>query len=594
LVGSPSKWSGKIRIFTERPPCASCTKLLQDEFHQRYRNIQIEIFSSFSGERKYAPRSTQERLPPGEAKIQEKINAIDLARTKREAIDTRTKNDLVRLKHDLDLVLETRENVTNEKGKPVVDEISRQAREDQLRTKEKELQDDIYAIHTQLNTGNGPTDGQRITLAEQVTGQSLTDIQRKGILAAHEAPSISEKENILAQSGFTPNEIRLLLKNWVTGTRESVQGQEKSNLRPQLLSLKQEVLINDSEGNGQPLTFSFDAEFGIWGFLKLLSKDADAVKKLDKLISFSAEALINKYNLDRKQFASEALKPGVPADQETYHLLDFNFQFIVENIFDTGTRLITKEHTKALGDLLKETLLKKGIRIDVSWEEIYGPIHPEIKHEKFETIPSKLWDMLKNIQSILSEINEGTHLHLGIPAIVPKNQVEAIQRALEARIILRYAMEPNPTVKQRYTDSGLAGNGSGRGFVKLGTFDGQQTHDLEIRAGGLDSELYDLNLASLLVLNRDRLRIPQYSGSDVLVRDSYTVNLNGALRYVGLLLVESGEVSRVETGRQMISMANQIEKKQQITPEMRKIVSEFLINHKVEELLEIPLFIETK
>ena len=48
---NPSALRGKVRIFSERPLCASCARLIKNEFKKTYQGIEVEIFEGYSGTR---------------------------------------------------------------------------------------------------------------------------------------------------------------------------------------------------------------------------------------------------------------------------------------------------------------------------------------------------------------------------------------------------------------------------------------------------------------------------------------------------------------------------------------------------------------
>ncbi len=415
----------------------------------------------------------------------------------------------------------------------------------------------------------------------------------------------------------------------------------------------QEVIITIN-GKNYPLTYSFDSEFSYADTLLLLEKDPKNIEKLNELFAHvnrsqtantglftKARSLFGKPKVDPnhidylnipvekileadrlmsgaskprspKQFFSfGGLRKGIPTDKETYAITELNprlYDFFVSDMIEplleskhkgNNLKFLNFSHAQASDFTEKYRQLMKEVMVDDMKIPVKATIdsgYLEFPHSSYETIPSQ-WN--KVIKEDINDPHKWTssHMHIGIPAEIGKPKMDAITRAVEARIILEHAMSPSFGKKLYATSySSLRGDPkSAKKFAGVIRMNYKRhtepfpMHDLEVRNYLSFKEGQNhLALAARLAQDHEKLRlIDNFSALDI--KDPETSNLNGALKYVGKLALDNGNA---EIGAEFIRLADEIEAAGEITLTKRKEVQKLLKSKEAMKLLNPEFFLE--
>lgn len=400
------------------------------------------------------------------------------------------------------------------------------------------------------------------------------------------------------------------------------------------------------DGKELPITLAFDSELPHRDVFKHVMQDpvareelrsaaeklkfAETSGRLNKLLGndkwrgITLQQLASTLGLSEKQARIFAIRKDVEKNKALFDLTDLtpkSFDHVLSGILselvdaaqrvphfpqkliatkDSGERFLTAYRKIALRFVEQNQLPMAG-----HFEEHLI----ELTHTSSETNPSRFYSLItKDLHARFPGAQ--THLHAGIPAEVPRPQTTAIARAVETRVVLRLAADHADDSINLYNDGynlgeenayysslrkGTPASGKRVGVVRL-NFSKWYTpvlaHDIEIRQWlKIDEGLDDVQLVATLAQKHDSLVVLEDFEAKV-VPDLVTGNLNGALRYAGLLLQRSTTEQSRLIGEQLVQMANRIETEGTLTRKTREDVMKFLNRYLVVSLLDAEAFLK--
>ena len=358
-----------------------------------------------------------------------------------------------------------------------------------------------------------------------------------------------------------------------------------------------EVLFQTEKGQLKLFTFSFDSESSLAQTLKFLRKNfPHTLKKFEEIDGrnpINRAQLLRDLKMSDKQFRLFSLRKGIDKNQEKYLLSDLQ-----PEIFESMIRTIASRRPEDGGDLYLmwySEILSQAL--DQAYREMKSVLtstpdgkRPETRYKSFEKSPARFLEEIKK-QKLFFE-KPFTHLHLGIPSEVSLKEVYRVGRAVEAKIILRLALENTMAhlVHNSYTSLVSEINpGVQRGVIALHPhgFVEPVMHDLEIREYfSLDDGLSDLQSAVTLSRNHRRLRdLPVLEKAP---HDPYTSNLKGALFYIG----HGFERLNPEISKKLLEFSNRLTMETMNHGVLREEISKYLGEHQIIEQLTPEFFLD--
>ncbi|GEM_PF-5162787 len=437
---------------------------------------------------------------------------------------------------------------------------------------------------------------------------------------------------------------------------KSLASSIKSEKRPSLKKFwaqDNEVTIRIKDKD-YPLTYSFDSEFSYGDTLILLEKDPKYIEDLQQLFKnlriednkkpglftratqflrgtketreeidllnipleriLEADRIMNggkKARSAKQFFAFGGVRKGVPKDQDTYAITDLSprlYDFFVSDIVDpiletkhqgknlkfmSVSRDAAQDFTEGYRKLMQKVMVDDmGMPVKATLDAGYL----EFPHSSYETIPSTWNRVLK--EDINDQLKwSSSHMHIGIPAEIGKTKMDAIARAVEARIILEHAASSSFGKKLYATSySTLRGNPDSAkksaGVIRMNYKRHKEPfemHDLEVRNYlKFEEGQNHLALAAAMAQDHNKIRLVDNMTAKK-IEDPNTSNLNGALRYVGMIALENGNAP---LGQQMIRLAKEIEDAGEITLDKRKEVQKLLKSSDIMKLLSSDFFLK--
>jgi hypothetical protein len=431
--------------------------------------------------------------------------------------------------------------------------------------------------------------------------------------------------SLFGPSALAKSRCENLSQGLIEGIQDFIHGREPGDR--QFWENSSEVLVSSATGKSAPLTFSFDSEVSLGDAFRTISKDQRALGSVEQLLSrpsrnsdlwrnneawsrylaglhHTKPELLELLKMSEKRFDSFALRRGVSRDKTTYSPTDLNavyFQEVIDASHQDKDDASFKNYARFIeifGEIFKSSLKRKDYPVNVHRDKR----SPEISHVSWEFFPRRFKEIVNRLHQDIRFPQ--THLHLGIPAEqVSASKAIEIARAVESRIILSLA--ENWTAKDKtplaYTEYSSLRNRPAatteRGLVRFDPDEWTKpvlSHNLEIR-NWLDIEdgMDNLALAATLAINhRHIVENPDFTAAKI--TDPLTSNLNGALKYVGSVLKDSSNAENRSVGEALAAFGNEIEKKGEITPEIRKRVAEFLEEHEVLGRLTASAFLREK
>lgn len=401
------------------------------------------------------------------------------------------------------------------------------------------------------------------------------------------------------------------------------------------LFLTNEPIFVGKDGAAQPLTFSLDSEIPYGDIMKLamtdsqmmielknyfLGDDPEARVKFPHPLKFRPRDLATITGHSVNQFPHFALKNGLSRTKRVIELTDLRpsaFEKVLQHIVDhkiiTLSRAI-EEVTYALGSTLDHQLIRDLSRIvrhsverrGLPFQVVKDGLDVEFSHKTWRETLFEFFLDQKNLSTLVDY--PMTHFHLGIPAeIVSFLQVISVGRGLEAIINLTLALDPHSKRSGRYYNSLLVknpGTGSGkRGNVLVSDSEWSNpwpSHNLEIRnysfreskrgVNKLKGGFHLMALGVRLLQNHDRLKRFKVIEKQNVV-DFYTQNLEGALFYLAQVLEDQPDLTKQAMGRKLQYFYMRIQQDQEIKPELRLELAQYLRTHRVLDQLDASVFL---
>ena len=364
-------------------------------------------------------------------------------------------------------------------------------------------------------------------------------------------------------------------------------------------------VLTDGKGLSQPLAFGFDSEISLseaYGLILNSPKKLREFKKNFKELRDwrgpltlskprKAAAWAETFGLSEKQLQAFAIRKGVKRAKASFLPTDLNPTFFHKWVNDNGAYSLVNAF---LVEPVRG-ILKKREKFPVkAWQDT---LNVEIQHESFERSPRIFDRLIGRLHRVFKKPQ--THLHLGIPSeVVSREKAFSIARALETKIILKWALdEPKPAAGPYADYSYLTASSyvGGKGAIQL-NYDrwGQPviSHDIEVREwDNIGHGMALLSFAARMALEHARIKVlANFKPADI--RDRFTINLNGALRYAGEMLVDSGDPTRVEAGRGLLSLSRQIEEARSIDGLMRVKIHAYLKSQRILGMLDENIFLK--
>lgn len=335
---------------------------------------------------------------------------------------------------------------------------------------------------------------------------------------------------------------------------------------------------------------------------------------MDKILEADMATVGTKTPRSRKQFlAFGGLRKDVPTERDSYAITDLNPRLydyfmsdIIEPLIESKKRGKNLKFVNISHDGAKE--FAEGYRrlmSEIMVDDMKLPVKAtldsgflEFPHSSYESVPSQWNRVLK------TEINDvlkwnSSHMHIGVPAEIGKDNMDAISRAVEARIILEHASSPTTLHKPLYATSYSTLRGpvdsskKSAGVIRMNYGRHKEPiemNDLEVRNYLKFSEGQNhLALAASLAKRHEEglHHFPKFQS--VSIQDPNTSNLNGALKYVGSVAQQNGQE---EIARRLMDFSRRIENEKEITMELRKDVARYLKEIDIMKLLNPDFFIK--
>ncbi len=366
-----------------------------------------------------------------------------------------------------------------------------------------------------------------------------------------------------------------------------------------------------------PVTYSFDSEIPHSAVFNLIYSDPEATAKLTALLRnlkvretstgrFGRTQLV-PYQITRdelkrileksdKQLDTFIFRRGVDLEKDVFDLTDLNARYVDDfmvpilkqyNKDKTITDLVDKDFDpKSIDEffsgyqkLADELFSGENIPANATRDQMWI----EMVHKGSESSPSEYRNLMLERYRPLTN-SASSHLHVGVPAIVPEDRMMAIGRAVETRIILenaRATAKPGELYATSYSTL-HAGAGDAKrsaGLVRMNYERFKEphvAHDLEIRQyRNMEEGMNNIAMASNMAGQYERIRIidmPKLSKID----DPSTSNLTGALTYTARMFAQSADQELKRKANLLDALVDEIQSHGSITNEHRIKVQELL------------------
>jgi hypothetical protein len=360
-----------------------------------------------------------------------------------------------------------------------------------------------------------------------------------------------------------------------------------------------EVLLKGTE---KPFSFSFDSEITYNDILKAMKNDPDGLQLLQENTVLNIDVMINEIientKISEAKLRSFHLLGGRDKNKKEFRLWEIDPSFFISSPKLKLANISQDLYLASLDSVFSVYMKTKDYRYAVG----KGGDDIEVRHENFETNPSRFKKMMDDFQSQFTYPN--THLHVGIPATVKFENLMAIVRAIEVRTVFGLILQRNGTSSKisynhftsldekapeltffRVNESGT--NATRRGVIKLKISRWKEpfaTHDLEIRQYYDFAEgLKNLALAAELANRRKKLlQIDFELPANLQIKDPYVGNVHGAVWYASAILRESKNSKDQELGSRLRLLLNSYSKPSE-RPDSKELKQ---LNHFYEKLAD--------
>jgi len=398
---------------------------------------------------------------------------------------------------------------------------------------------------------------------------------------------------------------------------------------------QQDTPVMVSKGDQSfPVTYSFDSEIPHSAVFNLIYSDAESTAKLTALLRnlkvressgrFGRTQLV-PYQITRdelkrileksdKQLDTFIFRRGVDLDKEVFDLTDLNSRYVDDfmvpilkqyNKDKTITDLVDKDfdpksidefflgYQKLADDLFSGENIPANATRDQMWIEMV--------HKGSESNPLEYRNLMLERYRPLTN-SASSHLHVGVPAIVPQDRMMAIGRAVETRIILENAhktAKPGELYATSYSTlhAGASDAKRSAGLVRMNYERFKEphvAHDLEIRQySNMEEGMNNIAMASNMAAQYERIKVidmPKLSK----ISDPSTSNLTGALTYTARMFAHSADQELKRKAAKLEALVDEIQSHGSITPEHRIKVQELLKEEKILDSFNEDILLEVQ